>query len=106
MKSPTGETLDCIISKWDKESIVYICDALGGASEIIYCLDIEQEHKEVLFKLLTKAQKKAKKMEDAIISKNNLLKLEGYTKCPHCRTMGKIENDLEGKYYSCCGMPY
>ena len=104
MKSPTNRTLAEVVNHWDLEPIVYICDAIGGISEIVYCLDIEKKHKDVLLKLLNNAQAKANRMEESIISKNYLLKTEGYKKCPRCMTLSKPIRDYEGLYYSCCGM--
>ena len=106
MRSPTNLTLDEVVSRWEEEPIVYICDALGGMNEIIYCLDVKKRDKDVLLKLLNNIQNKANKMEDAIIIKNCLLKSEGYEKCSHCGSFGKPVRDYDGLYYSCCGMSH
>ena len=105
MNDPFNITLDELIDKYKSEPLVYICDAIGGLREIIYKLDIKKEHKIVLLNLVEESQNHANKMEDGLIEKVSILKAEGYSKCPSCRTWSKALEDFEGVYYPCCGTP-
>jgi hypothetical protein len=106
LKSTSSKLNALGLARYKNKKITYICDAISILREVIPLLKVSQDIEEFLLDVIEKSQLYANKMEDGLIEKNYLLIEEGYSKCVHCKSWGKLTYDEVGYYHKCCGMPY